>query len=273
MGSGKAGAEILGIAALVLAAAIGAGSMVASAGQADRASRGDRVPAIRGSGAGGELAGLVVTIDPGHNGENGSHPEQINEQVPIGNGETKACDTAGTETASGYTESAYNLDVALRLKRLLRKAGAKVVLTRDNDHGVGPCIDERAKIGNDAGSDAAISIHADGGPPGGRGFHVIYPTRIEGLTDDIYADSRRLAVVLRNAYEHVTGLPRSTYAGEAGLDRRSDLGGLRLSDVPKVFIETGNMRNHTDAQKLESNGFRRKIARGIFAGLRRFLLE
>ena len=146
-------------------------------------------------------------------------------------------------------------------------------MTRTNDHGVGPCIDERAKIGNDAHSDAAISIHADGGPPGGRGYHVIYPTKIQGLTDDIYAASRRLAVLLRNAYGKVTGLPRSTYVGDAGLDKRSDLGGLRLSDVPKVFIETGNMRNHTDAQKLESKRFRGRIAKGIFEGLRRFLLE
>ena len=215
---------------------------------------------------------MVVTIDPGHNGKNGSHPEQINQQVPIGNGETKACDTVGTETASGYTESAYNLSVALKLEKLLREAGAKVVLTRTDDHGVGPCIDERAEIGNEAGSDAAISIHADGGPPGGRGYHVIYPMRIQGLTDDIYEDSRRLAAILRNAYGKVTGLPRSTYVGEGGLDKRSDLGGLRLSDVPKVFIETGNMRNHADARKLESKRFRGRIAKGIFAGLRRFLL-
>jgi N-acetylmuramoyl-L-alanine amidase len=223
-------------------------------------------------GGEGELDGLVVTIDPGHNGKNGAHPEQINQQVPIGNGETKECDTAGTETESGYTESAYNLSVALKLERLLRDAGAKVVLTRDDDNGVGPCIDERARIGNTAKSDAAVSIHADGGPPGGRGYHVIYSTKIPGLTDDIYADSRRLAIRLRDAYGRITGLPRSSYVGEDGLDKRSDLGGLRLSDVPKVFVETGNMRNPKDAERLESSSFRGRIAKAIYAGLRRFLV-
>jgi N-acetylmuramoyl-L-alanine amidase len=136
---------------------------------------------------------------------------------------------------------------------------------------VGPCINERARIGNRAHSDAAISIHADGGPPSGRGFHVIYPTRIEGLTDDIYKDSRRLARAIRSSYEKRTGLPRSTYIGSNGLDARSDLGGLRLSNVPKVFIETGNMRNPTDARKLESERFRKRIARGLRKGLARFL--
>ena len=52
---------------------------------------------------------------------------------------------------------------------------------------------------------------------------------------------------------------------------RSDLGGLNLSDVPKVFVETGNMRSRADARLLESPGFRERIARSIAAGLSRFL--
>ena len=48
-------------------------------------------------------------------------------------------------------------------------------MTRSDNSGWGPCINERAAIGNRADADAAISIHADGGPADGRGFHVIYP--------------------------------------------------------------------------------------------------
>src|SRR5207302_638312 len=108
----------------------------------------------------------------GHNGGNGAHPDAINRLVDIGNG-TKACDTTGTSTDDGYPEHAYTLDVATRAAALLRTAGASVVLTRTDDSGVGPCIDERAGIGNRAGAAVAVSIHADGGPAGGRGFHVI----------------------------------------------------------------------------------------------------
>jgi N-acetylmuramoyl-L-alanine amidase len=210
-------------------------------------------------------------LDPGHNGANGSHPRRINRQVDIGNGMRKACDTTGTATASGYSESAYNLAVARETARILRRHGAEVVLTRENDAGVGPCITRRARIGNRERADVAVSIHADGGPSGGRGFHVIRPTRIEGLTDDIYVDSRRLGRVLRAAYEERTGLPRATYPGGDGLVARSDLGGLRLSDVPKVFVETANMRNAADARKVESRRFRERIARGIAEGVIRFL--
>jgi N-acetylmuramoyl-L-alanine amidase len=227
--------------------------------------------AAAAGGGSGDLAGRTVVLDPGHSGGNAAHPEIINRLVPIGGGLRKACNTTGTRTASGYPEPRYTLSVARTAARILRREGAKVVLTRHGNRGVGPCIDRRARIGNRAHADAVVSIHADGGPPGGRGFHVIRPSWIEGLTDDIHDESRRLGRALRAAYEQRTGLPRATYLGGNGLVARSDLGGLRLSNVPAVFIETGNMRKATDAAELRSPRFRRRIARGIADGARRYL--
>jgi N-acetylmuramoyl-L-alanine amidase len=212
----------------------------------------------------------VVVIDPGHNGGNAAHAREIGRLVDAGT-LRKACDTTGTQTASGYTEASYNLDVARRLARILRAAGARVVLTRSGNAGWGPCITRRAAIGNRVGADAAVSIHADGGPAGGRGFHIIYPPSIRGLTDDIAAASYRLALDVRAAFRAGTDLPYATYIGRSGLDRRSDLGGLNLSDVPKVFAETGNMRNPADAELLEDPRFRERAARGLARGLTRFL--
>jgi N-acetylmuramoyl-L-alanine amidase len=137
--------------------------------------------------------------------------------------------------------------------------------------GWGPCITERAAIGNRVHASAAISIHADGGPANGRGFHVIYPPSIAGLTDDIAASSYRLALDVRNRFAVGTGMPYSTYLGNAGLDVRSDLGGLNLSDVPKVFIETGNMRNAEDAALLGSPSFRQREAEALAMALQHFL--
>ena len=208
-------------------------------------------------------------IDPGHNGANYAHAAEISRPIFIGT-QTRACDTTGTETNDGYTEAAYNLDVALRLREVLEAAGAHVVMTRTTNDGWGPCIDERAAIGNRAHADAAISIHADGGPSDGRGFHVLMPTLVRGYTDDIYASSHRLGVDVRDTFV-ATGMPTSTYYATQGLAERTDLGGLNLSNVPKVFIETGNMRNATDAGLLESVAFRELAARQLAAGLDRFL--
>ena len=66
-------------------------------------------------------------------------------------------------------------------------------------------------------------------------------------------------------------MPYSTYIGAQGLDVRSDLGGLNLSDVPKVFVETGNMRNGTDAALLKSSAFREREAQALAVGLTAFL--
>jgi N-acetylmuramoyl-L-alanine amidase len=219
---------------------------------------------------GGPLAGRTVVIDPGHNGGNAAHPREIGRLVDAGT-LRKPCDTTGTQTASGYTEAAYNLDVSRRLARILRAAGARVVLTRRGNAGWGPCITQRAAIGNRARADAALSIHADGGPAGGRGFHVIFPPSIRGLTEDIAAASHRLALDVRAAFRAGTGLPHATYIGSQGLDRRSDLGGLNLSDVPKVFVETANMRNAADAALLENPRFREREARALSRGLTKFL--
>ncbi|HEU0305065.1 MAG TPA: N-acetylmuramoyl-L-alanine amidase [Gaiellaceae bacterium] len=216
------------------------------------------------------LQGTTIAVDPGHNGRNWAHPREINRLVDAGT-LRKACDTTGTATASGYAEPAFTFDVALRLRRILKAKGATVVLTRTSNTGWGPCITERAAIGNRAQADAAVSIHADGGPPSGRGFHVIYPPSIRGLTDDIALPSRCLALAMRRSYGSGTGLPLATYIGGAGLSVRSDLGGLNLSHVPKVFVETGNMRNRRDAALLESPGFRERIARALAAGLARYI--
>ena len=216
------------------------------------------------------LAGKVIVLDPGHNGANWANPQIINQPVNVIT-ESKPCDTTGTQTDAGYTEHAFTFSVATMLARLLRAEGATVVLTRTSDTGVGPCITQRAAIGNRAHANAAISIHADGGPPSGYGFDVIEPGLVPGHTDAIVGPSARLGLAIRNAYHRITGEPYATYVGHNAIDVRTDLGGLNLSTVPKVFIECGNMRNAADAARLSSTTFQRRIAAGLAAGFTGFL--
>ena len=56
-------------------------------------------------------------------------------------------------------------------------------------------------------------------------------------------------------------MPFANYvAGGDALDYRSDLGTLNLSAAPAVMVETGNMRNRTDAALLSSATFRQTEA-------------
>jgi len=219
------------------------------------------------------LAGTTVAVDPGHNGANGANPSQINRSVRAGTGGfRKACDTTGTQTNDRrLTEARFTLDVALRLRRRLEADGARVVMTRTANDGVGPCIDERAAIGNRADADLALSIHADGGPRRGRGFHVIAPLAQRAVAAAIVAPSLRFARILRARLEAI-GVPRSTYLGDGtGLVQRDDLGGLNLSRVPKVFAELGNMRSAADARLLERPAHRDELAVALERAVRRAL--
>ncbi|MGH9058749.1 MAG: N-acetylmuramoyl-L-alanine amidase [Acidimicrobiales bacterium] len=211
----------------------------------------------------------MVAIDPGHNGGNGANPAIINS--PIFNGRTsEACDTTGASTNGGYPEHLFNWQVAQDLAVVLRTEGATVVLTRTSDTGVGPCVPQRAAIGNQAHADVALSIHADGGPPGGRGFAVLEPVA-DGPNNAVIAPSQAFGADLVRAFAAGTGEPVSNYDGVNGVQARSDLGGTNLTTVPKVFIECANMRNASDAALLVTAAWQQRAAQAIAAGITTFL--
>ncbi|MBC2873988.1 MULTISPECIES: N-acetylmuramoyl-L-alanine amidase [Streptomyces] len=233
-------------------------------------------PPAGDGGGDGPLRGKVVVIDPGHNIHNQQHTAEIDRSVDIGTGR-KECDTTGTSTNSGYAEATFSLDVAHRIRSILQAQGATVTLTHDGDRPFGPCVDERAAIGNKAHADAALSVHADGAAPGQRGVHVILPAKVKGGRADtapIVDPSKELGERVLGRFVQATGSIPSNYIGHnTGLDVRSDLGGLNLSTVPKVFIECGNMRDPQDAAQLTDDGWRQKAAQGIADGIREFVLS
>ncbi|WP_370969355.1 N-acetylmuramoyl-L-alanine amidase [Amycolatopsis sp. cg9] len=213
--------------------------------------------------------GKVVVLDPGHNGGNASHPAEINRLVPAGRGQTKPCNTTGTATNAGYPEHAFTFDVARRVGDVLAGKGIRVVYTRQDDTGVGPCVDRRAAIGNEANADAVVSIHADGSTAAGaNGFHVAYSS--PPLNAAQGAPSLRLAQVLRDTMR-TGGFSTSNYIGGNGLSARSDLGGLNLSTRPAALVECGNMRNAAEAARMTSAEGRQGFAASIAAAIEAYL--
>lgn len=224
---------------------------------------------VGGTPLGEVPTGTIIVIDPGHNGANAQHPEIINQQVSAGFGQTKACNTTGTATDDGYAEHLFNWQVAVALRDLLTERGTEVVMTRDSDTGVGPCIDERATIGNDAEAAAVISIHGDGGPATVHGFFVMTSSHEPG-GPDVAADTDRLAVSIRDALV-ADGFRVSNGVGTDGLWARPDLGGLNLSLRPSVMLELGNMRSPDDAAFMTSETGQQRYAASIARGLIAYL--
>jgi N-acetylmuramoyl-L-alanine amidase len=113
-----------------------------------------------------------------------------------------------------------------------------------------------------------VSLHGDGGPSTGRGFHVIVPGNYPGYTDDI---SRRSLVLGRSLIAGMSGSFRPTTYLASPLSIRKDQGTLNMSNVPTAIVETLNMRNRYDAAIATSTAGRQRIAAALYAGIARYL--
>jgi N-acetylmuramoyl-L-alanine amidase len=211
------------------------------------------------------IAGMIVFLDPGHNGANDA---SITRQVPNGRGGTKDCQTSGTSTDSGYQEHTFTWDTTLRIRSELNALGARTAMSRGDDNSLAPCIDERAAMANALHPNAIVSIHADGGPPTGRGFHVNYSA--PPLNQVQAGPSVQFARIMRDQLS-ASGIPPSNYIGQGGLYGRSDLAGLNLAQYPAILIELGNMKNPADSPLMETEAGRQKYADAVVRGIGGFL--
>ena len=217
------------------------------------------------SAAPANIAGMIVFLDPGHNGANDS---SISRQVPTGRGGTKNCQESGTSTDNGYPEHTFNWDTTLRIRQELTALGVRTAMSRGDDTGLGPCVDQRAEMANSVKPNAIVSIHADGGPPTGRGFHVNYSA--PPLNQAQAGPSVQFAQVMRDQLQ-ASGLVPATYIGSGGLYPRADLAGLNLAQYPAILIELGNMKNPADVGLITTEEGRQKYADAVVRGIAGFL--
>jgi len=211
------------------------------------------------------IAGMIVFLDPGHNGANDA---SISRQVPTGRGGTKDCQASGTTTNDGYPEHTFNWETVLRIRAELTQLGVRTAMSRGNDNALGPCIDERAAMANALAPNAIVSIHADGGPANGRGFHVNYSS--PPLNQAQAGPSVQLAKAMRDQLVG-SGIPAANYIGSNGLYGRSDLAGLNLAKYPAILVELGNMKNPADSELMESPEGRQKYADAVVRGIVAYL--
>lgn len=223
------------------------------------------VDAPHASAAPSNIAGMIVFLDPGHNGANDA---SISRQVPTGRGGTKDCQASGTSTADGFSEHTFTWDTTLRLRAILTQMGVRTAMSRGNDNALGPCVDERASMANALRPNAIVSIHADGGPANGRGFHVLYSS--PPLNNVQAGPSVQFAKTMRDQLS-ASGIPPATYIGSGGLDARSDIAGLNLAQFPSILVECGNMKNPVDSALMKTPDGQQKYAEAIARGVAAYL--
>jgi len=215
--------------------------------------------------AGAARAGTapVVVIDPGHD----ARANLATEPIGPGSSTRKIKDGGGTHgVVTGIREPDLTLDVSLRLRRLLRAAGVRVVMTRTRTSGASMGNIVRARIANDAGAALFLRVHADGASSASaRGTHTLTPALRRGWTDDVYASSRRAATLVQTELVRTLGFPNR------GIQERSDFTGFNWADVPVVLVEMGFMTNPTEDRALARPAVRRRAALGLCRGTLRFL--
>lgn len=180
------------------------------------------------------LSGKKILIDPGHGGTN---PGAV---------------------SFGFHESDNNLAVSLKLKDLLEKQGANVLLTRYNDNNIAekgrPLREElqaRVDISNGYQPDIFVSIHTNSNEN----------ANIQGAMTFYYDEhSKNLANSIQ------TGLINHAKAIDKGI-AKENFYVLRNSEIPAVLVEMGFITNKSEAEKLNSDNYRNLIAHGISNGI------
>lgn len=212
------------------------------------------------------IAGKIVFLDPGHQ----ASMEGLSRQVPTGRGGTKDCQASGTSTEDGLAEHTFAWDTTLRIRQALTALGVRTAMSRGDDTGPGPCVDERAAMANSIRPNAVVSIHADGGPATGRGFHVLYSS--PPLNTAQAGPSVQFAKIMRDQLAG-SGIPPATYIGSSGLNPRQDIAGLNLAQYPSILVELGNMKSPVDSALMKSPEGRQKYADAVVRGIVAFLAQ
>ncbi|MFT5836961.1 MAG: N-acetylmuramoyl-L-alanine amidase [Candidatus Azotimanducaceae bacterium] len=184
-------------------------------------------------------------------------------------------DVGAKNAAYRLYEKNLTLDVALRLQRMLQRAGYEVVMTRDRD--VYIPLERRPQIANRASGDLFISIHFNAaGSTTAEGFETF------ALTPQYQASSKFSKPSVRDnirapgndfdqwntllGYHVQRSLVRRVGGPDRGL-KRARWSVLRELDCPGVLVELGFVSNPSTAQKVRMAVFRQTLAESLFDGI------
>lgn len=202
--------------------------------------------------------GHSICIDPGHQSQGDSTPEQ----VAPGSSETKARVTGGTTgTTTGITEYELNLEVGLKLRDELIARGYGVVMTRETND-VNLSNSERASIAANAGCDAFVRIHANGSENSStNGAMTICPTASNPYVASLYSQSKSLSQDILDNFCATTGANKE-YVWET-----DSMSGINWSTVPVTILEMGYMTNPTEDTNMASETYQNQMVQGIANGI------
>jgi len=194
------------------------------------------------------IRSAVVVIDAGHGGRD-----------------------PGASSAGGLTEEEVNLNIALKLRRLVEQGGGTAIMIREDDSGLyteggngretrkHEDLTNRHAIINSCGADIFVSIHLDSFPqPQYSGAQTLYQKGDE--------KSKLLAESIQK--ELIRVLDNNNRRGAKASD---SIFLLKNNNMPGVLVECGFLSNPAEARLLGDDHYQEKIAWSIFVGIVKFM--
>ena len=193
----------------------------------------------------------IILIDPGHGGMDG-----------------------GASSAAGVTEKDINLAIGNYIRELAEADGWKVVMTREEDIGLGDTgsktirskktadLVARREMIRDVGPTVAVSIHLNSfkQDPSVHGAQTFYPSGSGEQT--ILDESKKLAETIQE--QLVKGIADGTDRTALG---KRDVLMFKNPTVPMAIIECGFLSNPEEAKLLEQEDYQRKLAKYIYEAI------
>ncbi len=187
---------------------------------------------------------ITIVLDAGHGGIDG-----------------------GSEgTVSGVKESELNLLIVKELESLFKQCGFNVVLTRDGDYGLYGDessgfklrdLKKRVEITNNSNAELLLSIHINKFSMLSRnGVQVFYKNNDE--QSKVLAKAIQLEVNLLTEQERMY----DALAGDYYL--------LNEISSSGVIVECGFLSNEKDERLLQTEEYRKKLAKRIYSGVFRY---
>lgn len=185
---------------------------------------------------------------------------------------------------NGIREENITLDIALRLGRLLRDNGYRVIYTRKTDSGIS--LAGRTAKANENQSDLFVSIHVNShSSPSVAGFETYYLDRTAALDAAKVVDrengrqsrvqrvtlsgrvleSRRLAISVQR--HSVSRVRSSGFAISGHGVKGAPFFVLSATSMPAILAEVGYCTNKAEADLLGRPAYRQAIAAGIAEGV------
>ncbi len=173
---------------------------------------------------------LTVLIDPGHGGKD-----------------------PGAKAKDGTNEKDLNLDVALRLNRILKNIGFNTMMTRSDDRYVD--LASRSGMANNNYVDFFMSIHFNAFTSTAKGIETLYyPNEI---TDEYPIDNKKMANIFHN--EIIGALNRPS----RGITPRPGLHVLNKTKMPAILAELGFITNPEEFAEIKKDEYREMAARAL----------